>query len=119
MAKPYTLTLDWAHTPTETKAIDQFEQETAQARVNAQRRRLRGFALPAFLPLDQRFQRLACVTGQSAADLYELESARRQRENVIPLGMCSSDEGCHFKEDRLKRKTYQLVDIDNYQLIEI
>jgi hypothetical protein len=119
VAKPYTLMLDWAHTPTVTKDIDQFEQETAQARVNVQRRRLRGFALPAFLPLDQRFQRLASVTGQSVADLYELESARLQRENAIPLGMCSSDEGCHLKEDRFRRRTYQLVDVDNYQLIEI
>lgn len=116
VAKAYPLTLDWAHTPTETLDIDLFEEIFASAQTKPRRKMIRGFRLPAQLRSGQRFDRLTAVTGRAPEDLYELDFARIVRENEIPNGACSSDEG--YEEDPCRRAPYEVVDVDDYELVE-
>lgn len=116
--KTYPLSLDWEHTPTETLDINIFEELFSSAKTKPQRKTLRGFRFPARLGEGQRFHRLSFVTGHGPAGLYELEAARMKRSNQIPSRACSSDDG-HDEYRTQSTTLYQLVDIDDYQMVDI
>jgi len=112
----YPLTLDWAHTPTETIDLELFQEVFCTARTKPKRKVVRGFRRPQRLKPAARFQRIQMVTGKRQEYIYEMELARTVRENVIPKGACCSDDG--YVEDESRTNPYELCDIDDYQTAE-
>lgn len=116
VSKPYPLMLDWSHTTTSTMDIGRFEDRACATRTPLCRTR-RGFRVPSTLDAEQRLDRLITVTDRSFGSLYRLEAARLERDNEIPFGMFSSDEG--VEEDTSRSTQYQFIDVDDYQLAEV
>jgi hypothetical protein len=120
--KSYALSLDWAHTPTETLDIDIYEElySSAQTKPFTNGRMVRrGFRLPARLKTADRFALLTKVTGQSPEDLYELNRSHliQQHESV------ASDSDSLVDKIDMKKETiveYEVVDADEfYQMVDL
>jgi hypothetical protein len=140
----YPLSLDWGHTATETLDFCLYEDLfSASAAAGApaqpplpyhhhqqqqqQRSFVRGFRKPRRLTTQSRLQRLAAVTGKSPAYLYELELVRMQKQGHTAVLEVDADSDDDDDEDNdssssgtsSNHRTYQLVDVDEYQRVDI
>jgi hypothetical protein len=112
--KSYALSLDWAHTPTETLDIEMFEElySSAKTKPFTNGRNIRGFRLPARLKTADRFALLSEVTGHSPEDLYELNLSHLIQQN------CSVTSGTDFLVENIVK--YEVVDADEfYQKVDL
>ena len=118
--KPYALSLDWAHTPTETLDIEMFEEffSSSQTKPNTTGRKIRGFRLPPRLKTADRFALLTKVTGQSAEDLYKLNLSHLQ---LIQQQECTSFcSEASLASKNVYQVTYEKVDADeHYQMVDL